>query len=259
MGHDDPPGELPIGDVARRTGIAVPTLRAWQERYGVLRPIRTAGGHRRYSEADVRRVLAVRDLVADGWTVKAAAGQVIGQVIGEADQPAHGEIERLRERLVRAVDEALHDVTAEVLQGQARDEGGAGLTAAGGGTRRSGRGAGTAAVGRARPSVTTPAGQLDKEVLTTVHEATRALLYIRNAQEAVDIVTAVATHLGARIVPAHLADDTALPIDLSFGEGEPILPAADPLSVARLRLEEVLPGLVEDARRAVALVRALEP
>ena len=118
MGHDDPPGALPIGDVARRTGIAVPTLRAWQERYGVLRPIRTAGGHRRYSEADVRRVLAVRDLVADGWTVKAAAGQVIGQVIREADQPEHGEIERLRERLVRAVDEALHDVTAEVLQGR---------------------------------------------------------------------------------------------------------------------------------------------
>ena len=79
MGSDDPPVELlPIGDLSRRIGVAVPTLRAWQQRYGVLRPVRTAGGHRRYSEADVRRVLAVRDLVADGWTVKAAARQVTG-------------------------------------------------------------------------------------------------------------------------------------------------------------------------------------
>jgi DNA-binding transcriptional MerR regulator len=259
MRHDHPlAGQLPIGDVARRTGVAVPTLRAWQQRYGVLRPIRTAGGHRRYSEADVRRVLAVRDLVADGWTVKAAAGQVISEA---GDQPAEDGIERLRERLIHAVDEALQEVSAEALQAPAEEAAAdeAGLAAASGGTRRSGRGAGTAAVGRARPSVTTPVGQLDNEVLTIVHQATRALLHIRNAQEAVDIVTGVATRLGARIVPANTADDSALPIDLSFGEGEPILPAADPLSVARLRLEEVLPGLVEDARRAVQLARALEP
>jgi len=32
---------LRIGAVARRTGVAVATLRAWEARYGVLRPSRT--------------------------------------------------------------------------------------------------------------------------------------------------------------------------------------------------------------------------
>ena len=43
---------LRIGAVARRTGVAVTTLRAWESRYGVLRPGRTEGGHRLYSEED---------------------------------------------------------------------------------------------------------------------------------------------------------------------------------------------------------------
>jgi MerR family transcriptional regulator, light-induced transcriptional regulator len=67
---------LRIGAVARRTGVAVATLRAWESRYGVLRPGRTEGGHRLYSEEDVDRVLAVLRLTSQGWSVTAAAGSV---------------------------------------------------------------------------------------------------------------------------------------------------------------------------------------
>lgn len=67
---------LRIGAVARRTGVAVATLRAWESRYEVLRPSRTDGGHRLYSEEDVDRVLAVLRLTAQGWSVTAAAGSV---------------------------------------------------------------------------------------------------------------------------------------------------------------------------------------
>ncbi|MBM3698005.1 MAG: MerR family DNA-binding transcriptional regulator, partial [Actinobacteria bacterium] len=35
---------MAIGSLARRTGVPVDTLRAWERRYGVLRPTRTAGG-----------------------------------------------------------------------------------------------------------------------------------------------------------------------------------------------------------------------
>ena len=41
---------LNIAALSRRTGVAPDTLRKWEQRYGVLRPVRTAGGQRRYSE-----------------------------------------------------------------------------------------------------------------------------------------------------------------------------------------------------------------
>jgi len=70
---------LRIGAVARRTGVAVATLRAWESRYRVLRPSRTEGGHRLYSEEDVDRVLAVLRLTSQGWSVSAAAGSVTAE------------------------------------------------------------------------------------------------------------------------------------------------------------------------------------
>ena len=53
-----------IGDLARRTGVSVDTLRAWERRYGLLRPRRSPGGFRLYSMLDedtVRAMLAEID------------------------------------------------------------------------------------------------------------------------------------------------------------------------------------------------------
>jgi MerR family transcriptional regulator, light-induced transcriptional regulator len=68
---------LRIGEVSRRTGVAVPTLRAWERRYGLLEPARTEGGHRLYSQADVERVRAMSRLLDDGWSAAAAAREVL--------------------------------------------------------------------------------------------------------------------------------------------------------------------------------------
>lgn len=67
---------LRIGEVSRRTGIAVSTLRAWERRYDLLDPHRTDGGHRLYSDADVDRVQAMQALLDDGWSAAAAAREV---------------------------------------------------------------------------------------------------------------------------------------------------------------------------------------
>lgn len=66
---------LPIGEVARRTGVAVATLRAWERRYGLLDPQRTHGGHRRYGSGDLARVRRMQQLLGDGWGADAAARQ----------------------------------------------------------------------------------------------------------------------------------------------------------------------------------------
>jgi DNA-binding transcriptional MerR regulator len=62
----DPAAEelVQIGDLARRTGLSVDVLRAWERRYGLLRPRRSAGGFRLYSSRDedtVRAMLAEID------------------------------------------------------------------------------------------------------------------------------------------------------------------------------------------------------
>ncbi|MEX2548826.1 MAG: MerR family transcriptional regulator [Nitriliruptoraceae bacterium] len=68
---------LRIGEVSRRTGVAVPTLRAWERRYGLLAPERTEGGHRLYREADVTRVRGMQRLLDQGWSAAAAAREVL--------------------------------------------------------------------------------------------------------------------------------------------------------------------------------------
>ena len=58
--------------MAARTGVSVAVLRAWEERYGFPRPERLPGGHRRYTEVDVERVLRVQQERADGRSLRAA-------------------------------------------------------------------------------------------------------------------------------------------------------------------------------------------
>ena len=47
--------QLTIGDLARRTGLAVSAIRFY-ETHGIVHPVRNAGGHRRYGRADIRRL-----------------------------------------------------------------------------------------------------------------------------------------------------------------------------------------------------------
>lgn len=68
-----------IGDLARRSGVPVSTIRTWEQRYGLLAPARSPGGHRRFSEDDLRRISAMRQLVSEGVSLAAAAERVMGR------------------------------------------------------------------------------------------------------------------------------------------------------------------------------------
>jgi DNA-binding transcriptional MerR regulator/methylmalonyl-CoA mutase cobalamin-binding subunit len=67
----------PIRAVSKLTGLTVDTLRAWERRYGAIKPSR-AGRGRAYSEADIRRLNLLRQAVE--------AGHAIGQVASLSDQ-----------------------------------------------------------------------------------------------------------------------------------------------------------------------------
>jgi MerR family transcriptional regulator, light-induced transcriptional regulator len=66
-------GRLRIGELSRRVGESPELLRAWETRYGLVAPERTAGGLRLYSEQDERRVRAMREHINAGLSASEAA------------------------------------------------------------------------------------------------------------------------------------------------------------------------------------------
>ena len=101
---------LNISALSRRTGVARDTLRKWEHRYGVLRPVRTAGGQRRYSEVDVQRVEWLRDRIRDGWRIGEAA-----RVIDEEGSIALDDPVELREALIASIRESDPRATSAAL------------------------------------------------------------------------------------------------------------------------------------------------
>lgn len=59
-------GLYPIRTVSALTGVNPVTLRAWERRYGLVRPQRTPKGHRLYAEADIERIRHILQLLDQG-------------------------------------------------------------------------------------------------------------------------------------------------------------------------------------------------
>jgi len=62
-----------ISEAAERAGVSVDVMRAWERRYGVVTPQRTATGYRLYDVATINRIRAMRRLVEEGWAPSTAA------------------------------------------------------------------------------------------------------------------------------------------------------------------------------------------
>lgn len=99
--------------VVRETGIRPDTLRVWERRYGLPRPLRTPGGHRLYSRRDIETIRWLMARQAEGmrigeavalWRALEAAGQDPLRARGaEAPQTGPASIEALRQAWVAAV------------------------------------------------------------------------------------------------------------------------------------------------------------
>jgi MerR family transcriptional regulator, light-induced transcriptional regulator len=109
-------GALRIGEFARRVGVSPELLRAWEQRYGLLQPIRSEGGFRLYTAEDAERVAAMKRGLDEGLSAAEAARRALAQA-----RPAVGLLDDARRRLlsaVRAYDEAaVHALLDEALAG----------------------------------------------------------------------------------------------------------------------------------------------
>jgi DNA-binding transcriptional MerR regulator len=72
---------------AARLGVTTSTLRSWGTRYGIVPSLRTAGGHRRYSESDLARLDQVQAAIQAGVPPAAA---VASAMAGSDHEPTQG-------------------------------------------------------------------------------------------------------------------------------------------------------------------------
>jgi MerR family transcriptional regulator, light-induced transcriptional regulator len=96
-------GVLRIGEVSKRTGVSPELLRAWERRYGLLSPTRSAGGLRLYSLADVDRVRLMQRHLGHGLSAAEAAGLASASA-DEAGATTAQSPEAMREELAGALD-----------------------------------------------------------------------------------------------------------------------------------------------------------
>ncbi|CAM3761468.1 HTH-type transcriptional repressor BluR [Pseudomonas reidholzensis] len=90
---------LPIGELARRTGVNPVTLRAWERRYGLLKPQRTAKGHRLYPLEQVERVQAILSWLERG----ASVGQVRELLERAPSSAPQGDWQTREQALIEAI------------------------------------------------------------------------------------------------------------------------------------------------------------
>ena len=94
-----------IGELARRSGVGVGTLRAWERRFGLLDPSRTSGHQRLYTDDDLERVCAVRRLASEGLTLGAAVARV--STMGAQALPTDDKAALLLRQIVQAADDGI--------------------------------------------------------------------------------------------------------------------------------------------------------
>lgn len=94
----------PLRAVMRRTGLSADVLRAWERRYGAVRPVRSSGGQRLYSADDLERLSLLQRATAARHSIRE---------IARLDRDA---LERLLDRAGRTPTEA-----AEPIAGIVRD------------------------------------------------------------------------------------------------------------------------------------------
>lgn len=87
----------PIQVVAHRTGLSVDVLRVWEKRYGVVEPARSTGGHRLYSDDDVKRLSLLNRATSAGRRISRVAGLSEGELMALVHEDVEAALDRRRE------------------------------------------------------------------------------------------------------------------------------------------------------------------
>lgn len=111
--------EFPIRILSQQTGVPATTLRAWERRYGLLKPARTPKGHRLYNQADLEKVRQIVQLLEAGNTISKAVKIIRNGgsfTVGRQEEMSPWELSK--KRVIQAI-EAFDDRRLDALYNQA--------------------------------------------------------------------------------------------------------------------------------------------
>jgi DNA-binding transcriptional MerR regulator len=113
-----------IKEAAARTGLSPSVIRAWERRYGIVRPLRSESGYRLYDDVAIGRLLAIRRLVETGWLPSEAARALsdgrVEPLLPTPVEPVGAELRRpVGEREVGSIGAAERAATIERFVGAA--------------------------------------------------------------------------------------------------------------------------------------------
>jgi DNA-binding transcriptional MerR regulator/methylmalonyl-CoA mutase cobalamin-binding subunit len=103
----DSPALYPIRTLSSLTGVNSVTLRAWERRYNLIRPQRTAKGHRLYTQRDVERIQRVLAYIEQGIAISQVKALLDGTSPAPAPLPQAGqadEWQRYHARMQNAIE-----------------------------------------------------------------------------------------------------------------------------------------------------------
>lgn len=103
---------MKIGELARRSGVSVRSLRYYEEQ-GLLAPTRNGVGHRVYQPLDVDRVVGIQELYAAGF-----CSAVVRDLLPEVIDPGAHEPSRVRAKFDEArrrLEDEILDIRRELL------------------------------------------------------------------------------------------------------------------------------------------------
>ncbi|RYY75270.1 MAG: MerR family transcriptional regulator [Gammaproteobacteria bacterium] len=79
---------IPIREISRLTGVNSVTLRAWERRYGLIKPLRTNKGHRLYRAEDIELIKTIQ-----AWLARGLAIGKVSELLESGSQSADMDIE----------------------------------------------------------------------------------------------------------------------------------------------------------------------
>jgi DNA-binding transcriptional MerR regulator len=106
-----PVSHFTIKAVSQATGLSVETLRAWERRYEVVRPMRDSSGRRSYSATDVARLRLLRSATELGHTISRLANlpeDELAKLVAASGGQARQGVVRGQNYVDRALDAAEH-------------------------------------------------------------------------------------------------------------------------------------------------------
>ena len=103
---------FPIRTVSEITGVNAVTLRAWERRYGLIKPSRTPKGHRIYSRQDIQLIQEILNRLAQGMSISQITRALLEQGSSEVIEAATSWDQYARRMItaIAAFDEAALDV-----------------------------------------------------------------------------------------------------------------------------------------------------